>query len=63
MEDPYAFDIIITKEINVSKKRNYHDNFCLLFNEIVMITNDKKCKKQKKMNNTVSSKKRKFNNI
>tara|TARA_R110002074_G_scaffold303287_1_gene474491 strand:+ start:237 stop:434 length:198 start_codon:yes stop_codon:yes gene_type:complete len=64
MEHPYAFDIIITTKINISNKRNYDDNICILFNENVMITNDKKSKKkQKKLSNVGLSKKRKFNNI
>ena len=64
MEYPYAFDIIITTKINISNKRTYDDNVCILFNENVMITNHKKCKKKQKPNiNIVLSKKRKFNNI
>ena len=64
MEHPYAFDIIITTKIAISNKRKHDDNICILFNENVIITNDKKSKKKQKiMINIGLSKKRKFNNI
>ena len=51
-------------KIAISNKRKHDDNICILFNENVIITNDKKSKKkQKMMINIGLSKKRKFNNI